>query len=239
MKALNIFMTGCGLAATLLFMPSCKKDLDPTIKEENNLVNTSQVQLYNAIVGSNRNYVYVDTKPLNGATIAYGSSFPSNAYGFSVPSGFRAFLLKDTLVTSTQLQLSFAENLQSQKNYTIFAYDTITAPKQLTVETKLEIPTDTTARVRFANFLYSTTALPAVDVYSVKRQANVFSGVIKTGVTDFIPYASALNDTLLVRWTGTTTQVVALNGFNPTQKRSYTVIVRGGATRAISTFANR
>lgn len=238
MKSLSILVAGCGLMTAVL-VSSCKKDLEPIIQSQTDLTNTAQVQLFNAIVGSNRNYLYVDTKPLNGATIAYGASFPSNAYGFSVPAGFRAFLLKDTLITSTQLQLSFAENLQSQKNYTVFAYDTITAPRQVTVETKLEIPADTTARVRFANFLYSTVAQPAVDVYSVKRQANVFSGIIKTGVTDFIPYASQLNDTLLVRWAGTTTQVIALNGFNPTQKRSYTVILRGGVTKAISSFANR
>jgi hypothetical protein len=127
----------------------------------------------------------------------------------------------------------------------MFIYDTITSPKQLTVETAIEIPLDTTARLRFANFVFSKTAVPAVDVYSVKRKANVFSNIATTQVTAFIPFAAALSDTLLVRETGTTTQLAALNNINPARKRSYTVVFRGryqtttGTTaRALTTLTN-
>jgi hypothetical protein len=104
-------------------------------------------------------------------------------------------------------------------------------------------PSDTTARVRFANFPYSTAAIPNIDLYSTRRAANVFSNVSLAGVTDFIPYASNLLDTLYVRETGKTSNLAAIVGFSPITKRSYTVIFRGSyrlttgtAARTLSSF---
>ncbi|MFN4313504.1 MAG: DUF4397 domain-containing protein [Chitinophagaceae bacterium] len=239
MNSLKNMIAGCGLIATMALTTGCDKELDPTIEENFDFTNTSNVQLYNAIVGSNRTFLYVDNKPVNGATIAYGAAFPSSAYGFTVTGANNNMLLRDTLASSSQVPLSFQPNLEAGKNYTIFAYDTSTAPQQLTVETNIVIPTDSTARLRFANFQYSTAARPAVDVFSVKRQANIFTNISKTQVTDFIPYASSLNDTLIVRETGTTNFVAQLNGINPTEKRSYTVVLRGGVSRVLTSFANR
>ncbi len=239
MKSFKYLIIGSCFCASLMMITSCNKELDPTIEENFDFTNTSNVQLYNAIVGSNRTFLYIDNKPINGATIAYGASFPANAYGFAVMGAGNNFLIKDTLSTSTQAPISFQPNLEAGKNYTIFVYDTSTAPKQLTVETNIVVPTDTTARLRFANLQYSVVARPAVDVFSVKRQSNIFTNISKAQVTDFIPYASASNDTLIVRETGTNVTVAQLNGINPTLKRSYTVVLRGGSTRVLTTFANR
>lgn len=239
MKSLKYMIVGCGLMTALVIASGCTKDLDPTIEEKFDFTNTSNVQLFNAMVGSNRTFLFIDNQRINGATIAYGTPFPTNAYGFTVKGAGNNFLIRDTLATSTQVPLSFQPNLNAGKNYTIFVYDTSTAPQQLTVETSIVVPNDTTARLRFANLQYSVSARPSVDVYSVKRQSNIFTNISKAQVTDFIPYASALNDTLIVRETGTNTTVAQLNGINPTQKRSYTVVLRGGATRVLTTFANR
>ena len=238
MKISYKILTVCCLVAAA-GLAGCKKDLDKTIEENFDFTNKANVQLFNGIVGSNRTYLYIDNAPVNGATIAFGAAFPGTGYGFAVTGAETAFRVRDTLASSTQVPMSFMQNLQAGKNYTIFLYDTSTAPKQITVETDLVIPTDTTARLRFANLAYSPTALPAVDVYSVKRKENIFTAVTKAGVTNFIPYASGSNDTLIVRYTGTTTMVAQLNGINPVKKRSYTVVLRGGYTKAITTFANR
>lgn len=239
MKLSKYMIAGCALLTGWMTITGCDKELDPTIEENFDFTNTSNVQVFNAIVGSNRTYLYVDNKPVNGATIAYGAAFPSSAYGFTVTGGSNSFLLRDTLATSTQSPLSFMPNLEAGKSYTIFAYDTSTAPKQLTIENNVAIPTDTTARLRFANFQYSVANRPNVDVYSVKRAQNIFTNIGKTQVTDFIPYASAQNDTLIVRETGTNTVVGQLNGINPLQQRIYTVVLRGGVSRTVSSFANR
>ena len=77
--------------------------------------------------------------------------------------------------------------MQFGKNYTVFMYDTITTPKQKTVETKIVIPTDSTYRLRFANFVYNPTDVPGLDIFSFLRNANVVTNLKVTDVTDFIP----------------------------------------------------
>lgn len=233
-KNTKIFVTGSIFLSAVTAIISCGKHADQLIPERTNLSTAATVQVFNAIVNSSRNYLYIDGKAVTGAAFAAGGVFPSAASSFAVEYGTRTMLLRDTLPATTQVPLVFTANLAARTNYTIFAYDTITAPKYKIVENKIEYPQDSTARVRFANFMRVHPLIPAVDFYSVKRQANVASNVTITGVTPFIPYASALSDTIMVRIAGTTNLLAQLNGLNPTQKRSYTVLLRGGNTRAVT-----
>jgi len=247
MKITNI-LPACSTAAIVsILVLACVKETGKKVAiETTDFSNRAFVQVYNATLNSTRNYVYVDAAPVTGAALAYAGTFPLTPANFSLPEGFKIFLIKDTLSTSTQTQISFPENLFRGKNYTIFMYDTLNAAKQITVLNDIQIPTDTTARVRFANFIFSKTLVPAVDIFSLKKNANVFTNVQTTQVSDFIPYASALSDTLYVRETGTTNLLATLNGFNPTRLRSYTLIFRGryqtpgttGVARILSSFAN-
>jgi hypothetical protein len=242
MNKIKIYVSGLIL---LLFsgvvIISCTKTFDEKIALQSNFSNSSLVQVYMAMVNANRNYVYVDAKPVTGASMVSGSVFPSSAYAASIPGGFRAFLVRDTLSTTTQVPLSFAENMQVGKNYTIFVYDTITTPKQKTIETTITIPDDTTARLRFANFVYNPTVLPnGFDIFSAKRNAVIFSNVKETEVTGFIPYASGVTDTFFIRPAGSPTNLQNWKTTNPTglidvigiltpvEKRSYTIVFRGG-----------
>lgn len=229
-----------GISAGLL--TACTKTFDEKTPGAYGFADASNVQLYVATVGAARNYIYVDGKPQNGAAISSGTAFPATGYGFRVPVGSRAFLLRDTLTATTQTPLSFANIIAANKNYTIFSFDTITAVKQKTVETTITVPSDTTCRVRFANFAYSPIQMANVDLYSFKRASNVITNIAPTDVTGFFPFASALNDTLQVRETGTTNVLAQLNGFLPTQKRSYTLVFRGSyrgpTARFLSSFVN-
>ena len=244
MKKNQQYILGIGLLAALaMTLVACEKSFDEKISLNSDTAGNTVVQLYMATVGASRNYVYVDGRPQNGAALSSGSVFPTTGYGFMVPSGSRAFMLRDTLSTTTQVPISFANILDRGKNYTIFAYDTISAVKQKTVMTDIVVPTDTTCRVRFAHFAYSPTLMPNIDLYSFKRMANVISNVAPTDVSTFVPFASALNDTLQVREAGTANVLAQLNGFFPTQKRSYTLVYRGthrGAStvRFLSSFVN-
>jgi hypothetical protein len=241
---------------------SCTKKYDEKLTRVEGNDNTSILQVYMAMVGPARNYVYVDSKPVNGSSMVWGSVFPTTAYGFTVPGGVRAFLVKDTATSSTQVPLSFGENLAAGKNYTVFMYDTTTAPKQKTVETNIEIPSDTSARIRFANFIYTTSAIPPVDIYSKRLNAVIFNNVAVSEVTNFIPYASAVTDTFYVRNSGSPNNIQNFKPgtapapgefvditlvLRPTGKRSYTLVYRGGAkstgttngtVRTLSSFVN-
>lgn len=227
-KSIKIPTLGLLLVLVTTLTVSCVKNFEEQANPTTDFTNATLAQVYVATVGATRNYVYVDGKAVTGAALASGSTFPSGAYAFTVPAGLRSFLVRDTLTATTQAPLPFAENLQTAKLYTIFLYDTITSPKQLTVPTEVYIPTgNPVGRLRFANFIYNTSDVPAVDVFSVKQNTNVFTNIPRNQVTGFISFPAAINDTLYIRQTGTTTNIIGVLGFNPTVNRSYTMIYRG------------
>lgn len=248
MKLSIIKFSAIALLGSGLILQSCQKTVDSRLTEQTNFNNSTRAQVYIATVNASRNYVYVDAQQVTGALLTSGGLFPASGAGFKVTPGLKAFLIRDTLGTSTQVPLSFAENMQFDKYYTVFAYDTITAPKQKTVQTDIVIPADTTARLRFANFVYTPNAITAFDIFSKKRNANIFTNVQISDVTGFIPYASAVTDTFYIRPTGSSTN---LQNFNPTtsvwsdifatltpvQKRSYTLVFRGSFRTALTNAA--
>ena len=238
MKQIKIFRLLFFMLPVVVVFVACKKDYDARFADYNtSLDNTAKVQVYNSVISSNRSYLFVDDKAVNGATIAYGSSFPSGAAGFAVEAGQRVFLFKDTSVNATtQTFLTVKENLAAKGNYTFFAYDTVNAAKLKFVATDIIIPDDTAARIRLANFIYSKTPIPNLDVYSVKKGANIYSNLTPETITQFMPYPSSITDTLILRTTGSTTnnlinrttagRIPVQLVINPIRKRSYTIVIR-------------
>jgi len=245
-----------GIVSLSLLYFSCNKQVELTGTVLPNSNTSAVVQVFNATVKATRNYIYVDGVAVSGATLVYGAVFPSTAYGFRVDAGSRNFLIKDTLPATTQTPITFSQSIIAEKSYTIFTYDTITSVKQATVLNNIVISTDTTSRLRFANFVYNATAVANVDVYSYRNLPGtpvfiggapvlttslpVFRNVATTSVTDFIPYASGKTDTLYVYATGTTSPLLVkqlIPSLVPT--RSYTSAYNGSysGTKVVSTFA--
>ncbi|MFT3824051.1 MAG: DUF4397 domain-containing protein [Chitinophagaceae bacterium] len=230
-------ITAVALTAAVMAV-ACSKDADTaTAATNSNLSDQAVLKVYNAALNTSRNFVYIDNNPLSYTLLAYGASFPS-LYGVTVPSGSRTVLVKDTLPTSTQTQITFTNNFEAGKHYTLFTYDTVNAVKYKMVTDAIEIPADTTARLRFANLIFSgsAAAAPNVDIFSVRRNANIFSNIAPGAVTDFIPHPSApAIDTFYVRIAGTSTTLLQANSYSPTKKRSYTLIFRGRLAEATTT----
>ena len=230
--------------ASMIMLAACEKEYKSILTEETNLGNTAFVKFHNAIINSNRTYIYSDMVPLNGATIAYGGLFPSLSPSYTaLAAGTRAIAIRDTLAPSTQYPISFNAPMTAGTFYTIFAYDSLNAPQYKVIQDNIQVFNDTAARVRFANFPFSTTAMPNVDIFSQKQQANIFTNISTAAVTDFISFRANISDTLYVRPTGTTTNLTQLNGLVTTAKRNYTVIFRGSyrsttgtAARTLSSF---
>lgn len=247
MKSIKFLAWGMTAVLTISLVVSCSKSNKDPQPQFSDLNNSSLVQVFIATVNASRNVVLIDGKRVSRPTLASGLSFPTSVYpstntgyAFAVPGGLRAFLIQDTLAATTQKPLAFSANMEVGKNYTVFMYDTITSPKQLTVETPIEIPADGSARIRFANFIYDANAVPAVDVFSTRRNQTLFTNINRTEVTSFIPTPSVLNDTLIVRETGTVNELTRVTGFNPAKQRSYTLVYRGSyrGTRAATILAN-
>jgi hypothetical protein len=226
MKSINIatkLLMGFGMVAAF----SCQKSVDTTTPELKDLNNKSFIKVYMGTVSATRNYVYVDGTPITGAGLATGGIFPSTGYAAIVTPGARNFIIKDTLASSKQIPLTFTQTLEAKKNYTIFMYDTITSPKQLTVETPLNMVAKSTAPVRFVNIIYAKTSVPAVDVYSTARNANLFTNVPTGSATDVISLPTGVTDNIIIRIAGTTTQLAAFNSMVLQAERAYTLVFRG------------
>jgi hypothetical protein len=224
--------------ASMIMLAACEKEYKSILTEETNLSNTAFVKFHNAIINSNRTYIYSDMVPLNGATIAYGGLFPSLSPSYTaLAAGTRAIAIRDTLAPSTQYPISFNAPMTAGTFYTIFAYDSLNAPQYKVIQDNIQVFNDTAARVRFANFPFSTTAMPNVDIFSQKQQANIFTNISTAAVTDFISFRANISDTLYVRPTGTTNNLTQLNGLVATAKRNYTVIFRGSYRSTTGTAA--
>lgn len=238
MKKNHIIITG--ILAIIMVISSCTKEFNYIIVEQKDLAGKASVKFYNSIVNSSRNYVYADNIPVTGSITSFTTAalFPavSPSY-FMLDAGSRTILVKDTLVTTLQVPLEVKSTFEAGKYYTLIAYDSLTSPKMLSITDNIQLPTDTTSRLRFVNVVYSTTPVSNVDIYSFKRQANVFTNISIGQATDFVPYASALSDTLQIRTTGTTTSLAQLNSVVLTQKRSYTIVFRGSYKTTAGTLA--
>ena len=248
MKSKLLKLTASGTLMIAFVLQSCIKDSSTRLTTQENFSNNSLIRVFVATVNSSRNYVYVDANPVTGALLSSGGMFPAaGIYASNIPAGVRAFLVRDTSSTTTQVPLSFAENMQVNKNYTIFLYDTITSPKQKTVETKYVVstdPTDTSCSIRFANFIYNPNIVPAIDIFSFNKNTNIFTNVAVTDVTDFIKYPTTrlLVDTLYIRETGSSTNIIkVVTGGVFQQKRNYTLVYRGShrGTRVATLYTDR
>ena len=252
---LNIFKLS--LVFSAFAFSACKREIPQLTAKDTDLSTAATLQVFNATVKSLRNYVYVDGTPVSGAVFSSGGIFPNTAYGIKLTSGMHSILVKDTALATTQIPLTFSQSFDAGKSYTTFTYDTITSIKQLTVVNNVVIPTDTSSRLRLANFIYNASPIPNVDVYSFRRIAGtpvflngspvfvgntpIFGNIATNAVTDFMPYPSGLSDTLYVYATGTTTPLIVkgvIQSLVPT--RSYTTALTGSfkAVKAIGTFAN-
>jgi hypothetical protein len=236
---LLLYTMGISLAGLL----SCEKEFKKIPIENTNLDGKANVLLANFVVNSNRNYVFVDNIRVSGTSSAYTSIYPTVPAFMTMDAGTRAIVIRDTLPTTTQVPINLSANVEGGSYYTIFTYDSITNAKSKLVKDEIITPADTTARIRFAHFAYSTAAVPNVDLFSKRRAQNIYTNIPVTTVTEFIPFASGSLDTLYVRETGKTVNLGTINGFSAITKRSYTVIFRGSyrlttgtAARTLSSF---
>lgn len=233
------------LTAVTAVLVSCKKEVKEITDRQYSFDNNALVQVYMGTVSATRNYVLVDNVPVTGAALALGGIFPSTGHAASVAAGSRTLTIKDTLATSTQAPYTLTSTFTGKKYYTLFMYDTITSPKCLLVENDYQLMFEETAKLRFANLIFSKTVIPAVDIFSKRQNANLFSNVPIAKVTDFVQVNTGISDTLIVRQTGTSTQLAVLNSLVLQRQHFYTVVFRGsyGATsgtnaRTLSSFTN-
>jgi hypothetical protein len=243
MKFNNIIKTTAFSLAFVSLLAACSKDHGGTARADvdSDFSNKAILQVYNASVNTQRNFLYMDGGRLSGTSMTYtAASYLASGLMYAVPAGLHSFLIKDTLGSSTQPSLAFSQDFQANSRYSMFVYDTMKNIKQITVKDNIVIPDDTASMVRFANFRWSRTGTPVnVDVFSKIENANILTNVPYTTVTEFFARPSAVTDSLFVRETGTTTNLAAA-GFTFRPKKSYTILYYGSDSwaKTITAYIN-
>ncbi|TAD86499.1 MAG: hypothetical protein EAY75_08100 [Bacteroidetes bacterium] len=242
-------------AMALLLLAGCDKKF--SVPQQTSAMGSTYMKVYVAATGITRNYVFVNDRQVSGALLASGGVFPlaSASPGilfqhnnlFSVQQNeirpiAQRITIRDTTLTTLQPPTTLVTNLETLSNYTLFLTDSSLRPNIILVKDNIQPVGDTTARIRFANLPFSPLAIPNMDIFSVRANSNIFNNVPINTVTGFMAYASARNDTLHVRAAGTTVNLASINGIVATQKRYYTVVLRGSyrnpGSRVLASFAN-
>ena len=227
---INMKMKLFSIIAVLGLLTACKKDFDGRATESAGFENKAFIRFIPGSVGAARNFISVDGQKLNGTALSMGGVFPGastiTAFATILP-GSRTIRVYDSLSTTTQTPVSISNNFESGKFYTVYTYDTTNAVKALIQNEVFNIPADTTANVKFVTIIFSSSAIPNVDLYSRRKRANIATNIAPLASSNFIPHISGLSDTLEVRATGTTTSLTTFNGVTFNAKRTYNVVFRG------------
>ncbi|HAI83250.1 MAG TPA: hypothetical protein DCL43_06245 [Chitinophagaceae bacterium] len=233
---------GTAALAGAIVLAACERDYESVQVNNTQLGDRAYLKIINSTINSARNFISIDGARLNGAALLYSNTsafsvslFPqqnSGAYA-AVRSGTVRLVMADTLTTSTQPAYNQSVTLNPNTYYTLFSYDTVNAAKYLLIQDNFPsfFSVDTTAAIRFANFMHAPAAAnaPNVDFVSA-RMGLLASNVPLTGVTPFNGrFRANITDTLFVRPTGTSTNLYNFT-INALPRRSYTIVWRGRFT---------
>ena len=208
---------------------------------------TSNIPVGAPGVAVTRFYIFQNTQKLNGNALSTAGSWPGPAtYASLSPAKTDFYAILDRRVgndygKAAKGDTAFKANvpLSAGKYYSVFMIGESPTQKMQIVEDKIISPSENTYGVRFANFIVSSNADRALDIYS-RREAKVLATLKYPNVTDFIQLpisVGSISDTLDVREAGTTKNLYSFNNFTPVSRRSYTFYTYGRGT--VAPFAER
>jgi len=205
LPVLSTFVLGLSLI-------SCKKDKDnPTAKL--------------MVVHASPNAPAVDVR-VNNAVALTNVAYPANSSYNSVKSGVTNIKVSPTGTTTYVIDANVT--LEANKNYSVFAVDSVSKIKHAVVADDLTSPAEGKSHIRF--FHFSPNA-PAVDI-AVTGGPVVFSNrtfndqSANANLAGFTPLNSGTYN-LEVRLAGTNTVVLPLPGITLTAGKIYTVFAKG------------
>jgi len=219
MKRLNLLGKGLAAFAVLFSLASCDDD-DDVMEAEN-----ARVLVVHASPNAPGVDLLVDNNKVNTSALTY----PNNTGYLTVADGNHNIKVNATGTSTTVINADV--NLVKDMNYTVFAYDVVTAIKPLVLMDNLATPASGKAHIRF---MHLSPGAPAVTV-GVLNGANftpLFSNrAFETAATAtanqaFIP-VDAGTYTVQVRVAGTDNAVLTVPNVSLQNGKIYTVFARG------------
>ena len=191
--------------------------------KDNNKTDMSKSKLM--VVHASPNAPNVDVR-INNAVSLTNVPYPNNSNYTEVNSGSTNIKVSPTGTTTYVIDATV--NLDANKNYSVFAIDSVSKIKAAVVSDDLTAPASGKAHVRF--FHFSANA-PAVDI-AVTGGAVLFSNrkfndqATNASLANFTPLNAGTYN-LEVRAAGTNTVVLALPNITLTARKIYTVFAKG------------
>jgi len=147
-------------------------------------------------------------------------TFPNSTAYLEVNSGTRNIKVNVTGTSTTVIQADLP--LATDKNYSVFAIDSVSSIEPLVLEDNLTSPVSGKAHVRF---IHLSPNAPAVDI-TTTTGGIVFGDYIFREASAFTPLDAGTYN-LQVRLQGTSTVVLDLPGIVLTNGKIYTVFAKG------------
>jgi hypothetical protein len=199
-------------------------------------------------------HVFANGAKINGARLTYGGTFPATSPTSytTIPSGFVYLKISvGGLVNLDSIQVAAINTvIQPGTQYTLMITDSLlNASKDSTrifVRDSLPNLLNIRTGIRFISALNDTAVDKRVDVWSARRNSNLFAGIQPGGITNFTtqPFIN-FPDTLIVRRAGTMTELARLNNITFANQRVYTMYLRGDVlltgvkARTLTWYTNR
>ena len=157
---------------------------------------------------------------VDNAVAASNLTFPNSVGYATLNSGTRNIKVNVTGTTTTALEANL--NLAADKNYSVFAVNSVSAIEAIVLEDNLTAPASGKAHVRF---IHLSPDAPAVDI-TLTDGTVVFGDYIFKEASAFTPLNAATYN-LQVRLAGTSTVVLDLPNIALTAGKIYTVFAKG------------
>jgi hypothetical protein len=157
---------------------------------------------------------------VDNAIAASNLTFPNSVGYATLNSGTRNIKVNVTGTSTTALQANL--NLAADKNYSIFAVNTVSSIEAIVLEDDLTSPASGKAHVRF---IHLSPNAPAVDI-TLTDGTVVFGDYIFKEASAFTPLNAATHN-LQVRLKGTSTVVLELPNIALTAGKIYTIFAKG------------
>ena len=242
-------------AAVLITFIACKKQADivaPFATTDDQafvrVIHASPFfrQVFNAPDSFN---IFVNNAKVNGPLITYAGLFPTSgtAFGYiAVPQGLVNIKLTvaGTVNTDSIPLTLFTKIFTKGQYYSIIVTDNFksaTDSSKIILQDTYTKPGNGNYSVRFVHAVLNDTAGLNIDVFSARRNANIFNAIKPGQIVNFqtFPYNSQVSDTFYVRRAGTLQNLaisIATPGFLGNQ-RVYTLIYRGNGDLTTGTKA--
>ena len=157
---------------------------------------------------------------VDNTVAASNLTFPNSVGYATLNSGTRNVKVNVTGTSTTALEANL--NLAADKNYSIFAVNSVSAIEAIVLEDDLTAPASGKAHVRF---IHLSPDAPAVDI-TLTDGTVVFGDYIFKESSAFTPLNAATYN-LQVRLAGTSTVVLELPNIALTAGKIYTVFAKG------------